>query len=796
MTTTSPIGLRLASLPAPFIRIFTIFRKHGDARSFLCFFTFCIVILILAYLTNPSETTFRAYLTEKSFRQHLNRLNDNPEDDYLYLEGSKSSTVSTSTLSFSHPVYLSFSSRASVSLRTPKHVFHNLGLLTIATMVPMVKSVHSEDGTDVPLIANLWYIGAFGRWWQGRTIETWCHDAIAKSKYEESRNLGILGMRSVNLHRGSIGFPLSSTSSKIQSHEGVSQGLIDLPIRSFSPPPLPKSASLPLHSVQSLPIIVDQPAAFSYPPQLESSRGERINAAISTPIVHLADHSPLLSDLLRQISVSKCSVIDLRSQLSDFQLKGSQSRKLLQSQVDLRRERKRQEDAVRSELKTRIKSLDEVKRQAEGLKRELEKKYKAAQTVRNSMERATAFLDERLANLCQHIIIHRTISAQSGHSSETVSSLKDDIEYRKQEIQAAETQISSLNQCVRRLEDDLVTERKRLEAIRNRLDVRKLNVPSWVSVSPLYDTQIQPALLKTVDCTITDSLDQTPNRQLTIPNLSTSTTESSSQPFDLLHANDDVAQLNDLMPVTYSSSGSPIAKQQSKLPWADVEALQQSLPGSALRRTFTDCSAHMSSTVHQPPRSGTAISRQYYDVSIQEQDASTTGPLRIVQYPDRSINSNAKICTLESAPGCFPQHQLLSHDISYLDIVNELLDPTHKVDGSSGSMAANHSVHISPFPSGVAPPASTSSNALLRAFAPSPAERRVLQRALGGTSNSNLDRLPSLGDVGKMGGSRTCSSPQEVPCVLPSWFLTSYHEVSFSPWEDEEMEEPTSGILG
>jgi hypothetical protein len=35
----------------------------------------------------------------------------------------------------------------------------------------------------------------------------------------------------------------------------------------------------------------------------------------------------------------------------------------------------------------------------------------------------------------------------------------------------------------------------------------------------------------------------------------------------------------------------------------------------------------------------------------------------------------------------------------------------------------------------------------MRAFAPSPAEREALQRALGGSSNTSLERLPSLSEV-------------------------------------------------
>jgi hypothetical protein len=99
----------------------------------------------------------------------------------------------------------------------------------------------------------------------------------------------------------------------------------------------------------------------------------------------------------------------------------------------------------------------------------------------------------------------------------------------------------------------------------------------------------------------------------------------------------------------------------------------------------------------------------------------------------------------------------------------------------------------------------TSSNttSLLRAFAPSPAEREVLQRALGGSTNPSLERLPSLSRVGSIP-----SSPSHVHAVstgharpsslhmergdagrtLPSWLqsLPRLGKSNFSPWDDDE----------
>lgn len=98
--------------------------------------------------------------------------------------------------------------------------------------------------------------------------------------------------------------------------------------------------------------------------------------------------------------------------------------------------------------------------------------------------------------------------------------------------------------------------------------------------------------------------------------------------------------------------------------------------------------------------------------------------------------------------------------------------------------------------SNMMPPASAS-HSLLRAFAPSPAEREALYRGLGST-NASLERLPSLSDMGSIPSSPALA--HAVPAaaqraidgkVLPSWLssLPRIRKPNFSPWEDEEAEE-------
>jgi hypothetical protein len=172
-----------------------------------------------AYLTNPSENSFRAYLTEQSFRQHLSRLDDATDDDppssddirYRYNPppSSRPSAASCHVRNVENCSPLHFANRASVSLRTPKHVFHSFGIFTVAAMVPLSKSDGTpSDNRDGSMISDSWFIGAFGKWWRGGIIEAWYQDVIARSKDEESWTSGILGVKTLdklNEYNGELG---------------------------------------------------------------------------------------------------------------------------------------------------------------------------------------------------------------------------------------------------------------------------------------------------------------------------------------------------------------------------------------------------------------------------------------------------------------------------------------------------------------------------------------------------------------------------------------------------------------
>lgn len=161
-----------------------------------------------AYLTNPSENSFRHYLTEQSFRQHLKRLDENARDEEVdslntgkHISHPRRSPPSTRKPGRDHDIQspFHFVNRASISLRTPKHAFHSFGVLTIAAVFPSSQDRNVMGADTVPsTVKDSWFIGAFGRWWRGGTIRAWWHGALIDQKDAERLSSGILDLKALD----------------------------------------------------------------------------------------------------------------------------------------------------------------------------------------------------------------------------------------------------------------------------------------------------------------------------------------------------------------------------------------------------------------------------------------------------------------------------------------------------------------------------------------------------------------------------------------------------------------------
>jgi hypothetical protein len=222
--------------------------------------------------TNPSDSSFRSYLTELSFRRHLRELhrpsppaaeadledhtpsvghlkagstpNANGPANLQGLHWSKiraakeamntdgavslpassmaaSSAVVGATAAgtrngltaegLSIPPHklppFRFANRVSISLRTPVYTRRDLGLFTIVTIAPnpgsTLKTGRDHNGkivkwiepeTAESLLAGVWFVGMFGRWWMAGLVRP----TPTPAGQEESPRAGVLGMRSLD----------------------------------------------------------------------------------------------------------------------------------------------------------------------------------------------------------------------------------------------------------------------------------------------------------------------------------------------------------------------------------------------------------------------------------------------------------------------------------------------------------------------------------------------------------------------------------------------------------------------
>ncbi|KAF9461298.1 hypothetical protein BDZ94DRAFT_1167897, partial [Collybia nuda] len=924
-------GLGLMSLRNPFAGLVGMVLGKTDLRSMFCLVVFFIVVFVLAYLTNPSENSFRAYLTEQSFRQHLSRLDDNTDDNHTTPNTTNStnavrrSTLATvHTLSFDNSSPFHFANRASVSLRTPKHVFHSFGIFTIAAMVPLARSAR-RDERDGLMISDSWYIGAFGRWWRGGIIEAWYQDVVTRSKDEESWSSGILSMKNLDMLNEYSGLPFSTkglpsrllargSPPKLRNRERSSQRPVILPTRSSTPPPLPKSASLPLHTARTPSLsAVDRPSAqpllHTHSQSCHAPEQGRLSSTPSRSPSTLFDQSPRIAELLRQITLSKTLVLDLRAQLTDCQQSASHSHSLLQSEVDSFRERKRKEDVIKLELKSRTKALDDAKRMAESTKKDAEKKLKAAQNARDNATQRIDHLDKEISQLQQRLaedgaLIHRP----KDMLSEAEQDIVDALEHKKLEIKVAEDVVTALNQRARDLEERLSEEKERLVRLKERNEIRRQERSlSQIDNHPASSSPWPSVVHHPQDCADVSSALESKERQQGLTGFEvmsglgrrpsiTRDTRSSSRPNTLtlgtlsnfnshpgtvysavnatqaaLRANgysvfdDGMVSVSHHHTSNFSPFGDSEISQPRSVPGVGSPTSQSLIPSNlitpvgnvdSVSRSFQSDSdvymekdwrgfntaPYMQQTVHRSNNfpSGfdtvTTSPVSLHDSSVHDyeldpfevrfmssRDYRHEQQTRHHMTADDSMDSQRSSWLHRTNSDPNPNQHIVDFNQSNNSTVMEKasprrwfstmskerpkrgLNPDAKVfnlarktpprkfapgPGLNGSV---HTIKASNYdalnPNGLGPTAmpapASANNSLLRAFAPSPAEREALQRALGGSTNTSFERLPSLSDVGSIP-----SSPSHVHArpVLPSWLqsLPRIRKPNFSPWDDEE----------
>ncbi|TFK22590.1 hypothetical protein FA15DRAFT_671386 [Coprinopsis marcescibilis] len=821
--------LSLMSLRNPFAELVGLVLGKSDLHSILCLLVFFIVSTVVAYLTNPSENSFRAYLTEQSFRHHLSRLDENLEDEHAvhaprlphfssgYPPRNTNGRAGDSAGAFH------FANRASISLRTPKHVFHSFAIFTIAAMVPVAKTSSSSDDRDGWSISDSWYIGAFGKWWRGGVWETWYQDVIARTKDEESWNSGILSIKNLDMLPEFHGPSFTSKTLQYNSIKPSPPKLRNrervLPkpssLRSSSPPPLSKSASLPLHA-KRVPVPLNEKSndhvsqALSCPPlhPVASDGIGRLGSAPTSSRSGLFEQSPLIAEILRQISSSSTSVQELRTQLTECQSSASQSHDALQQELDACRDRKRQEDGFKSDLKARTKTLDDSKRTSETVKRDAERKLKAARNTRDTAQRRIEFLDKEIVTLTGRLKEDQIFLVQKTLDPSSVDlELTQALEMKKQDIKAAEDILASLNRRSRELEERLSSERERLRTLKEKSELRRQELSSGFLQDGLYMPTDSPYStvfegiphsahsLQGIELFGHNGIDASQEQHtlqefytnhLPSPVLVNHISPHNGSNYDSFNSSpEDIEQTINFDSAAYSRNKellSPGNDERIYHNFGVSDPLEDSPPRSIIPTCIVTRSdnIHLANGIDYLPYDG-HISVQRPSWSLQAgsddrgylQDVYRLGQdLSTVQRQKR-LNPDAKAFTF----GRKTSPPSLSIDVPY-----DALNP----NGLGMSSLQ---------------PATSANASFLRAFAPSPAEREALQRALGGSTNSSFERLPSLSDVGSIPSSPShlhsspalpgpSSSTSTKGLQMPSWFPTFQPRKSkFKPWDDE-VEEP------
>ncbi|KAI9463708.1 hypothetical protein BJY52DRAFT_932294 [Lactarius psammicola] len=488
----------LATTPLSSQWSFTLLDTRIEFRSMFVATLFLFIFLCLAYLSNPSETSFRSYLTEQSFRHHLSRLDDPADFDSSDRDGSnRSSSSSQSSSTFgsleSGSSAFHFSNRAAVALRTPRHAFHSFGLFTIAAVIPhkalplsrdtpsVVSSARNTTGTSDPDIFPLketWFVGAFGRWWRGGTVDpVWPPRHSPQLKCSEGGwSSGILNIKALDRLEDYNGLPFPTTTHSPRSTQRSAPPKLRSRDRSASclhrsptPPPLPQSAVLPLHAPKHQSLTAPQPPQRSSPAHDPPFSANSATANGSSPNF---DSSPAVTELTQKINQTRALNLELRNQLSEHSDAATAADSALSAELNSIREVKRIEDVSRSELKARTKTLEDSRRAAEAGKRDAERRLRATQKAKVEAGTRIEKLAEEIRALEVQVQEDQTAVEAAGEAAaQEELEIRAQVKRCKREVRVAEEVVTALNVRVRELEESVERERIALATARENAEV-------------------------------------------------------------------------------------------------------------------------------------------------------------------------------------------------------------------------------------------------------------------------------------------------------------------------------------
>lgn len=181
-----------------------------------------------------------------------------------------------------------------------------------------------------------------------------------------------------------------------------------------------------------------------------------------------------MTKIIQEIAKSQAAVQELRDQLNAFQSQTFASQSSLRIALEEQRNRKKQEDAARLDVKARTKTLEENKRNADAGKRDADKKLKAAQTARD-------FAINRIQRLSSEITaMHQRMESgnEKRQKSQQEVALMEaqsmaDMDAKRNESKALEDVIGELGNQAKDLEETLTKERERLAGLKAEVEKKR-----------------------------------------------------------------------------------------------------------------------------------------------------------------------------------------------------------------------------------------------------------------------------------------------------------------------------------
>ena len=630
---------------------------------------------------------------------------------------------------------------------------------------------------------------------------------------------------------------------KLRSRERSVQSTGLLPRRNSTPPPLPKSVSLPLHTDHRAQEHL--PGASRSPPLgVERRRSGIHTSPVALPVsracsaLNALNLSPVITEVLEQIEVAQASVNDIKAQLKEAQTSAIQSRTQLQTELDDLRERKREEDQKRADGKARTKSLEEARRVAEARKREAEKKLKVARGTKASATRRVEELESEIGKLKQRIDRDRTaLDAQPDSAdAEEEQRLISELETKKKEVQVAEEVVATLNVRARELEDKITDSKTRLRGAEelaargdavlgtfgpNHGNYDQTDARTWSSSYNPFDLPAETAAtlesennqgsMRLESTNSPHSLNSVRRSVGSFPSFGATSNESRDsavprvRPFSIFdddipipHGSTSLSTSLGLSHHGYNSAPgtSPLDSPSSAyIPSSLISVLDSPSAdwrGSYLGDTEVMTSSPVMFNAPLSPELDTDLGS--YEVGPCPQTQSHDD--MVLSYPTSSNPADESNPTPSSAE-VMPRRWFST---SGKEKPRKGLNPDAKVFRlpkrklGSGTDVNTPPLYNTLNPAGFMSGIASTPNFVARAFAPSRAEREAL-RALSVSANSSLELLPSLSDVGSIPPSptrvhteRETRSIGEKECSLPAWLqsLPLIRKPNFSPWEDED----------